>query len=384
MFHHLSRIACILVVLTILFAGKAYSQELDVTFLKQSGNPGDTISFDASFNINNQPVATGSLFLKIVNEEGKIWNMRWPVLNGICQADIVIPDSFPKADLTFYFAATTRFFVVYGKLKSGGKIKMLKSTLMTSSKEWVLEDIKVTDDGSFVYRNKVFEGYATLFLKREKGNSDDLDIGIVSLLDSSFTPHAVVTKKVSIGKPLDTTSAPINALSFEKVDSAVDSKGKMLETVVVTAKKQTRAQQFNEKYSKGLFNSINERIFDLMDDPVAATSFDVLNYLSGRVAGLMIRNPIGADATATWRGDPVTFYIDEMRVDIPAVRMLSVNDIAIVKTYPPPFFGNTFGEGGAVAIYTKRGEYNGNSNRRNFRVKGYTPFTTSLPINPAE
>lgn len=376
----LKRIICSGFFLLLYFISFSQDDALKINFLKQSSNPGDTISFDASFSVNNTPVPTGTLYTKIVDNQGKIWNMRWPILNGVCQVDMHIPDSFPFGDLTFYFAASQRFFTVYGHLNAGGKIQKLKSTLMTAGKEFLMEDIKV-EDGNFVYRNKIFEGEAILFLKREKGSSDDIDISIMSLLDSSFIPNATVTKTVSIGKPLDTTiHKPVFA--FQTIDSVIAANGKMLETVVVTAKKLSRAQQFSEKYSTGLFRSINERLIDMIDDPSALTSFDVLNYLSGRVAGLIIRNPMGGDPTATWRNDPVTFYIDEMRVDIQTVRMLVVSDIAIVKAFPPPFFGNMFGEGGAIAIYTKRGEFIGNGNRRNFRIKGYTPFVTTLPVKP--
>ncbi|MDO9373308.1 MAG: hypothetical protein Q7T76_02765 [Ferruginibacter sp.] len=51
-----------------------------------------------------------------------------------------------------------------------------------------------------------------------------------------------------------------------------------------------------------------------------------------------------------------------------------MTDIAIVKAYPPPFFGAPGGNGG-IAIYTRRGG-EGNylpANRRVFKVSGYTP-----------
>lgn len=358
--------------------GQSYT--LDINFLRQTANPGDTISFDAVFKQDSNFVPIGSLFLKIASNEGKIWNMRWPILNGICQVDIAVPDSFPGSDLIFYFAATTRFFTLYGHIKSGGKIQKLRSTLMTAGKDWLVEDIPV-EAGNFIYKNKIFEGDATLFLKREKGSSDDLDIGLMSILDSPFVPNASVAMPVAIAKKLD-TSIRITPVPFFEIDSTVVGKGKTLETVIVTAKKLSRAQQFNEKYSNGLFKSINERIIDLIDDPSVLASFDVLNVLTGRVAGLQIRNPVGGTPTATWRGDPVVFYIDEMRVDIEAVKMISVNDIAIIKAFPPPFFGNSFGEGGAIAIYTKRGDFMGDGNRRNFRIKGYSPFVVGLPVNP--
>jgi hypothetical protein len=83
---------------------------------------------------------------------------------------------------------------------------------------------------------------------------------------------------------------------------------------------------------------------------------NILNYLQGRVAGLLIRNSGYGDATATWRNGPVIFYIDEMRVDIQTAIMVPVSDIAIVKAFPPPFFGNNlWGRGCHCYLYKKGG-----------------------------
>jgi len=375
---------CITVLLfAILIGNQSWAQEtsLTITVFKNALQPKDTLSFDAIFLINGKKPNTGTLYLKAVNQQGKIWNMRWPVFDGICQVDIAIPDSFPASHFDLYFAGTTNFFTVYGRVKSPSKVKLLKSTLLTMGKEWLVEDIPVSAEGEFQYRNKVFEDEATLFLKQNLKNNDDLNISIVSLLDSAFTPIATAVKEITIGNTKDTFTVS-KQLTYTGVDSAIASQEKMLEAAIVTAKKLTRAEKFNEKYSTGLFRTMDEKLIDLLDDPTAQGSLDILNYLQGRVAGLQIRNQGYADATASWRNGPVIFYIDEMRVDIQTIKMVPISDIALVKAFPPPFFGNTFGEGGAIAIYTKRGEYIENGNRRSFRLKGYTPYVTTMTLQP--
>ena len=59
-----------------------------------------------------------------------------------------------------------------------------------------------------------------------------------------------------------------------------------------------------------------------------------------------------------------------------------MTDIAIVKAYPPPFVGAP-GSGGAVAIYTRRGDEITNlpAGRQVFKVRGYTPSSTVLDMN---
>ena len=374
-------IPCLLLFSLLFVYSWAQETSLTITVLKKELQPKDTISFDATFLVNGKKPAMATLYLKAVNQQGKIWNMRWPIFDGICQVDIAIPDSFPASHFDLYCAGTTNFFTVYGRVKSPSKVKMLKSTLLTTGQEWLVEDIPVSAEGEFQYRNKVFEDEATLFLKQNLKNNDDLNISIVSLLDSAFTPIATAVKEITIGNTKDTFTVS-KQLTYTGVDSAIASQEKMLEAAIVTAKKLTRAEKFNEKYSTGLFRTMDEKLIDLLDDPTALGSLDILNYLQGRVAGLQIRNQGYADATASWRNGPVIFYIDEMRVDIQTIKMVPISDIALVKAFPPPFFGNTFGEGGAIAIYTKRGEYIENGNRRSFRLKGYTPYVTTMTLQP--
>src|SRR4249919_799199 len=121
---------------------------------------------------------------------------------------------------------------------------MLKSALLTTGKDWLFEDIVVSPEGEFQYHHKVFENDATLFLKQNKKNNDDLDIRIVSLLDSTFTPLATSVKEITIGS-IANTSATKKQLTYTEVDSAIASQGKMLEAAIVTAKKMTRAEKFN-------------------------------------------------------------------------------------------------------------------------------------------
>src|SRR5690242_2282648 len=80
---------------------------------------------------------------------------------------------------------------------------------------------------------------------------------------------------------------------------------------------------------------------------------NLFSYLQGRVAGLQIRGGING-GVAWWRGSRVTFFLDEVRVSAQAVASIPMTDIAIVKSYPPPFIGAPGGRG-AIAIYTRRG-----------------------------
>ncbi len=157
----------------------------------------------------------------------------------------------------------------------------------------------------------------------------------------------------------------------------------MLPAVVVRTTGKSPAQQFNEEYSSGLFRAGDERLISIMDDPSALASLNIFSYLQGRVAGLQIA-PAGFNGGgAVWRGGPVAFFIDEIRVSPQQVASIPMTDIAIVKAYPPPFFGAPGGGGGGIAIYTRRGGEAAYlpADKHVFRVRGYTPSATVLDMN---
>ncbi|MBC7848590.1 MAG: hypothetical protein H7Y31_02585 [Chitinophagaceae bacterium] len=351
---------------------------LDIEFDKSAYMPNDTITIAATLIVKGELPGVGTLYIKAINDEGRVWNLRWPILNGMFEGDLIIPDSFPPSNMTFYFAGTQNFFKVYGRIKNSGKIDSLKATLFTSGNDFLQENILVGKGKDFLYTNKVFEDEATLSLQLLKGKNDELDIEIITPLDSTYEIIASAVREIQIGNPRKKTTPSPNVQS---VDSVFTSKEKMLATVVVTAKKQSRGEAFDEKFSTGLFQSLNERVLDLIDDKTVFGYTSILDYLNGRVAGLRITN-VGPTPTATWRSAPVYFYLDEFLTDIEALKSFPPSQVAIIKAYPPPFFGNSFGAGAAIAIYSRRDGYYSDGKKHSFRIKGYTSAVSVLPVNP--
>jgi hypothetical protein len=81
------------------------------------------------------------------------------------------------------------------------------------------------------------------------------------------------------------------------------------------------------------------------------------------VAGLQI-NTTG-QPSITRRGSNTSLFLNEMTADIDQLQSTPMSDVAMIKVFDPPFFGASGGgAGGAVAVYTKRGEAN------NANIKG--------------
>lgn len=156
----------------------------------------------------------------------------------------------------------------------------------------------------------------------------------------------------------DTVSRDIaRAVTTKKNQKIVDTKVKTLEEVKIVAKKKSNLEILNDKLSSGMFKSINENVFDMVNDNQDAMSYtNILQWLQGRVAGLQVQMQNG-NYVPTIRGSQVGIYLDEMQVDASTINGLPVSDIAMVKVIKGPFLGGIGGGGGgAVAIYTRRGD----------------------------
>jgi hypothetical protein len=132
-------------------------------------------------------------------------------------------------------------------------------------------------------------------------------------------------------------------------------KGKLMENITVTSKTKPPLKVMDEKYARGLFSGGDGYQFDLVNDPFALGRTNIFSYLQGKVAGLQITMS-GSTPSLSWRGGTPQLYMDEMAVDAELLNTIPVSDIAYVKVFRPPFMGTSGGSGGAIAIYTRKGD----------------------------
>lgn len=159
--------------------------------------------------------------------------------------------------------------------------------------------------------------------------------------------------------PLD--SSALNRSKFiaaeaERIRPDLDKRIKTLEAVTVKAKQRSTKDLMDEKYARGLFAGGDATSFDMVNDPFAQSAQNIFQYLQGRVAGLQINMSGPNGPTLTWRQSNTSLFLDEMPVDAQTIQNIPVTDIAYVKAFRPPFFGASGGgAGGAIAIYTRKG-----------------------------
>jgi hypothetical protein len=121
-------------------------------------------------------------------------------------------------------------------------------------------------------------------------------------------------------------------------------------------RQKTAEEKLNELYCSGLFKTTDGTILDITSNAGALTYTNILEWLPGRVAGLQIYTTRMGVSIPIIRGNVAGIYVDEMPVAASYINMLSTADIAMIKVIKTPFYGGFNGGGGAIAIYTLRGE----------------------------
>lgn len=361
---------------------------LDIQLNTNVLQPGDSLFVTVSFKNESAGKLDSSLAtleMMIENEQGLRTRLRWPVMNGQASGVLYLPDSLPHGKYTMLVGLQQRFFEVIGKIQDAENIGRIRAMLLTKTGDWDEQEVAVEPDGSFTIRNWLFEDNALMAFSRIKNSNIPLNIRLSTQLDSSYTPLAVAGRAFYVGNPPSAVRQTLNKSIDVKPEADFADKGTLLPAVMVQSTYKSPAQQFNEEYSTGLFRTGEARVIGIMDDRNAPAYPDIFAYLQTRVAGLQISTAgFNGGGSAVWRGSPVSFFLDEMRVSAQQIASIPMADIAIVKAYPPPFFGASGGGGGGgIAVYTRRGGEAGYdpATRHVFRVRGYTPSATVLNMN---
>ena len=129
-----------------------------------------------------------------------------------------------------------------------------------------------------------------------------------------------------------------------------------------TTQLKTKEELLNEEYCSGLFTTHQAVYFDFLDDKMTTSAIgyvNVLDWLQGRVAGLQVYTTRNNLRIPFIRNQKAGVYINEVRVDYDYLSLLPVTDIAMIKIIKGPFVGGWGGAGGTIAIYTIRGEDDG-------------------------
>lgn len=253
--------------------------------------------------------------------------------------------------------------------------------------------IKTDKEGMFTLNGLVFEDSMAFSyqLNGEKTNKNSVQVYFQPAF--SFLPFRsnLPSNNYTLVQRNSTDTIPIEierAVANKSSQTNLREKETLIEEVKIKAQKKDLTKKLNNELSSPLFRSGNETVFDLVNENQNAQgSQNILQYLQGRVAGLQIQMQ-GGSYTATNRGGPMEFFLDEMRVDASQISNIPVSNIAMVKVIKGNFAGSFGGGNGAVAIYTRRGGTTGSgvdttlpSYLTEIKLKGYdkeVPFNNGI------
>ena len=219
--------------------------------------------------------------------------------------------------------------------------------------------IPLQKNGSFYKPELVF--YDTLKIFYQFPVLNMADMTEVTFFNGLLTPPKhVYIDKISAGiiTMFDTTGNARNIfLAQEAQRLKFLEQGATLKEVIVKSIAKSPMQIMDDKYTSGLFNGDDNDIpFDVLHDQSAIAYPSVFNYIQGKVAGLQISIDGSNQVTLKWRGATPDVYLDEIKVDPSQISNMSMADVAYVKVFRPPFFGaQSGGDGGAIAVYTRKG-----------------------------
>jgi hypothetical protein len=213
----------------------------------------------------------------------------------------------------------------------------------------------IRPNGYFEEPIVLFDSVRIYYQLMKKKGIDDVS---VSFMGNRLPPpryNAAASGLFSTIRP-DTSGSWRHYLLAEESRRLIDLyEGKVLGNVTVTAKTKSQLDVMDEKYASGLFRGDGMQ-FDLVNDRLGASYFNIFNYLQGKVAGLQVSNAMGGTPSLQWRGGSPQLFVDEVPAQPDMVASIPVTDVAYIKVFRPPFFGGFNGANGAIAIYTRRGD----------------------------
>lgn len=333
--------------------------------------------------------AKGKVEWSLVNKTGDFLNLSV----SIVEEETFIPGiynilkDFKTGNQTIVQKAppyTDAFVQVKGVIKSDPaalKNAMVSFSLMKRGTVPVIDQVPVTDSGTFLVDRLVINDSATLGIqldtrqkKREKLALQYQQLGL-------FTDAPTYVN--DFGYPLP--ELRFQSPKARELAMYVPAENE----VVVYSTSKSPLQVLEDKYTTGLFKGGDAIGFNMMT-PNAISFPNIFEFLKGKVPGLQIffdTDSMGQKSMPRlfWRSqqDMLKFFLNQVNVDIETILTLNINEIAFIKVFKPPFLGAAMGApNGAIAIYTKLGDEANyipkGSRLTQIPIKGFTSY---LPFN---
>ena len=237
-------------------------------------------------------------------------------------------------------------------------------------------------EGRFRMDSLVFFGKTRFFVSDMLGKKSkwldihpDMDsIRIVSSLSALDAQQFLWTKNTRPGYDF-------SKLNYD-YESILKANGEMLEGVTFKVKKKSAVQELEERYASGLFSGLTEKTIDLVNTTEKIYQNNIFDYIHGRVAGIKVeKNGLNYQLfyrqrfSLTGGPIPMQIFLNEILTDARLVATIPANQVSMIKVYSSFVGAEGNGNGGVLAIYTKKGADLTNALSTSadiFQCKGYS------------
>ena len=376
MYKH-SRILLSILCLVLLNNVEAQDNTLKINLSKQQYLQGDSLEIQiVSPNYLDKKLKSATAHIWIDHLVTKQrWKFRFPMIEGEVNAALKINETIPSGNYAINCLVQSGFYRIQGQvIERDKKDTIINYMMRTSSKQMMVDRVKVDAKGYFTMKPMLFQDTASFYFSPvQKPKKNYLAILLKTPVDSAFEPVDTQTAFFTVGKPGEFVEKKFDyTLSLD--DLELNTEG--LPNVTVYAKTKTQLQQYEENYTSGLFKNDNAFVFDGLGSDELVRSQSLAWFLQQKVPGLTVAIDSANNEVFKWRDEICTIFIDEFEVMPGEQSMVFPRDIAMIKVFRPPFqYSSTTGFGGAIAIYTKKGKFiNNNGAKFSFILKGYTGF----------
>ncbi|MCL1668516.1 hypothetical protein M2T82_10630 [Elizabethkingia ursingii] len=225
----------------------------------------------------------------------------------------------------------------------------------------VINEVQTDDGGYFMLHNintdePIKVTYFLNTLNKAASNPPNLRIAFEPTVDFVTYRSSLPATQYHLEDRQATNDTPApeiaRAIANKKNQKLIHDNEILIKEVQLKAKKRDEKRILNDKLSSGIFRSMNEQVFDLVNENQdAQSSQNILQWLQGRVAGLTFQMDTGGNYVPYMRGGQAKLYMDEVPMDASMINSTPVSNIAMVKVIKGSgLIGN------AVAIYTRRGD----------------------------
>lgn len=225
---------------------------------------------------------------------------------------------------------------------------------------------EVDRNGKFLLENLIFFDTAQFSFQLNSTRNREKRIRISIDPDSSvYKEYAsgVFGRLPSLPAPWKPSATRMNQLFSLNNDTS--GRYRMLEEVTVLGKRKRPLQELNQRYTSGLFTSMNfVKILDLVHDPVPSGALSVFQYIQGRLPGIRVQSSgtpptyviySGRALSLTGGPIPVPLFIDEVAATSKQMESISMQDVAMIKYFQGGFMGNpSIGSTQALVVYTRK------------------------------